>query len=339
MYPINYLSKVNIPANHDKYKNNQIKISCGEDNPDKTFYVIRTPQDTVGLFSIVLTNLTHITYAVKSGYIPVVDLKNVKNSYSDGQSNAWELFFKQPMDDTLDDISTSKNVILSGLERIHENYPLNVNRIYYKRYKNKFILFKDIYNQYIRINQNSMEYMQTDFNNIFQNGRRILGVLCRGTDYILKEPKGHPIQPDPIDVIKKAKEIMRKYNCSHIYLATEDESVFELFKLYFENTLLTNRQKRFTYREFKDIECLNQINRSRKNDKYLTALDYLSSINILSKCNCFIGGRTSGTAGVYFMSNGFEYDYIWDIGTYHPKLISENYIKLYINMWRRNSNL
>ncbi|MDR0579159.1 MAG: hypothetical protein LBG21_00950 [Campylobacteraceae bacterium] len=303
-------------TNHDKYKKRSIKTTYGEDNPDKTFYIIRIPQDTVGLFSIILTNLTHITYAVKNGYIPVVDLKNIKNLYSDGKSNAWELFFEQPMGYDLDDIAASKNIILSSLERIHETYSMNVNEIYYNQYKDKFLVFKDIYKKYIKANQSSLEYIQTDFNAVFQHGRRVLGVLCRGTDYTLKKPKGHPIQPETIDIIKKAKEIIKKYNCSHIYLATEDESVYELFKSYFRDILLTNRQKRFTNEELKDVRYLAQINRDREDDKYLTALEYLSSINILSKCNCFMGGRTSGTAGVYFMSDGFEYDYTWDIGVY-----------------------
>jgi hypothetical protein len=242
-----HLSKVNVLVNADKYKNRSIKISYGEDNPDKIFYVIRIPQgNTVGLFAIILDNLTHITYAVKNEYIPIVDLKNVKNQYSDGQSNAWELFFEQPMGYTLDDIATSKNIILSSLWRKQEAYPINPWNIYFQQNKDKFLVFKDIYKKCIKFNQNTLEYIQTDLNAVFQNGRRVLGVLCRGTDYVLKKPKYHAIQPDPIDVIKKAKEVMKKYNCSHIYLATEDEHIYELFKLCFEDTLLTNKQKRFT---------------------------------------------------------------------------------------------
>jgi hypothetical protein len=270
----------------------------------------------MGLFSIILTNLTHITYAIKNRYVPVIDLKTVKNPYCNGQNNAWELFFEQPMGYTLDDIATSKNIILSNLNRIHEIYPIRWKDIYFKQNKGEFLSFKDTYKKYIKFNQNTLGYMQTDLNVVFQDGRRVLGVLCRGTDYTLKKPKDHPIQPDPIDVIKKAKEVMKEYNCSHIYLATEDEHIYELFKLCFEDILLTNRQKRFIHTELIDVTLLAQINRDRENDKYLTALEYLSSINILSKCNCFIGGRTSGTAGVYFMSDGFEYDYAWDIGVY-----------------------
>ncbi|MDR3178168.1 MAG: hypothetical protein LBT96_04210 [Campylobacteraceae bacterium] len=75
---LSYKYKVNVLVNADKYKNRSIKTSYGEDNLDKTFYIIRIPQDDMGLFSIILTNLTHITYAIKNRYVPVIDLKTVK---------------------------------------------------------------------------------------------------------------------------------------------------------------------------------------------------------------------------------------------------------------------
>ena len=36
---------------------------------------------------------------------------------------------------------------------------------------------------------------------LFNNSKNILGVLTRGTDYISKKPKDHPIQPNITDVI------------------------------------------------------------------------------------------------------------------------------------------
>jgi hypothetical protein len=65
-------------------------------------------------------------------------------------------------------------------------------------------------------------------------------------------------------------------------------------------------------------------------DKYLSGLEYLSSLNILSKCPCFIGGRTAGTIGVYLMTDGFEYDYTWDKGFYPQKS------NAFFNKWTKN---
>ena len=38
----------------------------------------------------------------------------------------------------------------------------------------------------------------------------MLGILARGTDYVAARPKGHPIQPEPCQIIAKAEEILEK---------------------------------------------------------------------------------------------------------------------------------
>lgn len=45
------------------------------------------------------------------------------------------------------------------------------------------------------------------------NNNRTIGVLCRGADYVSQKPKGHPVQPDVDDVIKKVEELTIKDNC------------------------------------------------------------------------------------------------------------------------------
>jgi hypothetical protein len=146
--------------------------------------------------------------------------------------------------------------------------------------------------------------------------KRVLGVLCRGTDYLLKKPSGHPRQPDPIEVINMAKKIMDEKNCSHLYLATEDEEIYTVFKRHFGGRLLVNSQKRYRTNELNNLQYISQIQDRRRRDKFFSGLEYLSSLNILSKCSCFIGGRTAGTIGVYLMTGGFDYDYTWDRGFY-----------------------
>ena len=56
-------------------------------------------------------------YAVKQGYIPVIDMQNGRNTYLEegkvGRENAWEYYFEQPCGYRLADIRDAKNVILS----------------------------------------------------------------------------------------------------------------------------------------------------------------------------------------------------------------------------------
>jgi hypothetical protein len=176
--------------------------------------------------------------------------------------------------------------------------------------------YNDLFKSYIRLNKTTRDYLAADESKIFTGNRKLLGILCRGTDYVHKKPAGHAIQPDPKDVIMMAEDIIRKYNCTHIYLATEDQDIYDQFMKRFGKMLLSNGQIRFSFKELSDVQFLADVGKKRERDKYFLALEYLSSVNILSKCSCFIGGQTTGTFGVYALTNGFEYDYTYNLGKY-----------------------
>jgi len=160
--------------------------------------------------------------------------------------------------------------------------------------------------------------LASEYEKILKNKGKVLGILCRGTDYLLNQPSNHPVQPDPLDVIKKAEEAVIENNCSYIFLATEDENIYACFREHFREKLLVNQQRRISHNEMTNISGV-AIARSkiiREKNSYLSGLEYLSAINLLSKCSCFIGGRTGGTKAVLLMSDGFEYEYIYDLGYY-----------------------
>ena len=82
------------------------RISFGMLNPDKTFYVIRSIDNKnrfyIGPTNNLLANyfyvLSHLVYAQKKGWIPVIDMLNyhVYNSLPypvNGTMNAWEYFW------------------------------------------------------------------------------------------------------------------------------------------------------------------------------------------------------------------------------------------------------
>lgn len=312
-----------------RYKYRELKKKYGNENLDKIFYVIGYPEFTAGLFSLINAVLKHIVYAEKFGYIPVVDLQNFESQYHDpgtfGKENAWEYFFEQPMGCSLCDINKSKNIILStktSNPRIRVlDFDINLSD---SRELQKY--YNGLFQAYIRPNKSTQDYLSADESKIFIENRKLLGVLCRGTDYTQKKPAGHEIQPDPNDVIIKAEEIVKNYNCTHIYLATEDQDVYDIFKKAFGGILLSNGQTRFSGKELENVQFLANAGKKRERDKYFFALEYLSSVNILSKCPCFIGGQTTGTFGVYALTKGFEYDYVYNLGKYpaqRPTLRSE----------------
>jgi hypothetical protein len=299
-------------------KSKETRKSLGSENNDKIFYIISFSRGKDGLLFIILCNLSHISYSLNRGYIPVVDLQNYDNQYLDPgtlyKENSWEYYFEQPMGYTLNNIKNSKNIIISSqLQMPHLKYKID---FYIFNNPQRLLYFRNIFKTYIKFNKTTNDFLSNEYKNIMADKNKVLGVLCRGTDYLLKKPAGHPRQPEPSEVIDMAKEVMSEKNCCHIYLATEDEEIYNLFKKNFGDKLLTNSQKRFGAEELNNIQYISEITGGRERDKYLLGLEYLSSLNLLSKCSCFIGGRTAGTIGVYLMTEGFEYDYIWEKGFY-----------------------
>ena len=98
----------------------------GNLNKDKIFYVIRSIDDEskfyIGPKNNLLANyfyvLSHLQYAIKNKWIPIIDQKNypVYNKVPcliNGTMNAWEYFWQQPSNYKLEEVYASKNVVLS----------------------------------------------------------------------------------------------------------------------------------------------------------------------------------------------------------------------------------
>ena len=72
--------------------------SFGQENPDKTFLIIKLNNPSLGLIAIYNCVLGYLRIADRNGYIPVVDLKNFKNGYIKddevGIINAWDYYFE-----------------------------------------------------------------------------------------------------------------------------------------------------------------------------------------------------------------------------------------------------
>lgn len=297
-----------------KYKQlmlSEKKVSYGNENLEKIFYVIGIDFKTEGLFAIVKSIFSHIIYAIDKGYIPVVDMQHFSSQYLRNKDiNVWELFFLQPCAYSLNDISNSKNVILSKNALVPDrNYGIYVDLFNDKSRLNKLA---GLYKKYIKLNAYTLEYFETKISNLNINWNDQLGVLCRGTDYLLLKPANHPIQPEPEIVIAHINDLLKQFSINHIFLATEDEDVYLKFRSKFGDRIITNGQSLCKL----DNACYLSDLFSNTDANYKRALDYLFSIYVLSKCSFFIGGRTAGTIGVYLMSECFIYDYVWDLGYY-----------------------
>lgn len=292
-----------------KWKWRERKISRGCENKDKTFLVIRRNSKVVGLFSYVLTVVGYLKVAEKNSYIPVVDMQNYLSPYLEkkGMDNVWEYYFKQPSGYSLRDIQHSRNIILSSGEVPSEMPDF---QIFFDR--DQLQEWREIYQRYIKLNDQAEAYIENLKEQLW-GSERVLGVLCRGTDYRVLKPKYHPIQPDVKDVIAKAKEGMINNNCKKIYLATEDKVILEQFQREFKDALIFPD---IALREYKDHQLISTIEVDRNNDRQLKGFEYLTQIVLLSKCNCFIGSGCGGSYAALLMTSGFEWQYLWNLGVY-----------------------
>lgn len=315
------LSKTPFYSLYLRFKNRERHVCYGMDNPQKTFYVIGQDDTLGGLWWLINKAVMHIAYAVEKGYIPVIDLQNFRTQYTLDDTfckeNVWELFLEQPQGYSLSDIENSKNIILSKKESSPSvRYLMGHSEFYDNPERQRY--FRNIFNAYIRFNKRTLERLNIEKEKCFKEHKRVVGVLCRGTDYVLKKPKNHPIQPLPENVILDVKQVMKEYNCGAVFLATEDEDIFNLFKKEFGENLLFVEQKRISKSNMQRGEFLAE-GKSRLNSfttPFEEGVSYLSATYILSNCTCFISGRTGGAKGVLLMSDSFEYCKIYNLGEY-----------------------
>lgn len=293
----------------------EVRITGGSEYPDKTFFVIRRDGIEAGLFSLYITTVGWINYALEKGYIPVVDMSIYRNNYLDkskrGKENSWEYYFEQPMGYGISEAYKGKNLILSPL-KFTENRP-DESMDYFLNKNGRLDYWKKIVDGYVHIKKELIEDMQAEYNQLTNGRTRVLGVLARGTDYLALRPHNHPIMPTVEELIADSKDLIKKYQCDGVFLATEDKSILARFKEEFGDTVMTNNGELVDYHG----GYICQKHTGRENGIYMDGKEYLANMWMLSKSMCLLCGRTSGAIAMVLMSqNKYCYSKFYDLGCY-----------------------
>lgn len=297
----------------DRYWKEKVK-HYGKRHKGIIFYVIRRRDPYCGLFSLYITTLVRIDEAIKKGYIPVVDMQSNFNLYLEeekiGKENSWEYYFEQPMGYSLDEIQGSKKVVI-GDGAVPEMFPyLDVEFLLGK--KGNIGYWKELAQKYIRVKEEIKQYVNEMYLKMFSPEDRVLGIRCRGTDYIKEKPKNHPIQPEISDVLREAKRILSEYNCTKIFLMTEDRLYYQACKDTFGEIVKVYKEDFVNYSAGNIGEAMYE----QIDSKYNMGMNYLMETMLLGKCNCLCAGCVSSTVGVLLMAENFEYIYLFDLGKY-----------------------
>ncbi len=288
-----------------------------DDIEEIKYGIIERNAENCGIFSMIITYLGGIQNCIGQDLIPIIDMQNTPNLYLKkdqvGKVNAWEIFFEQPMGVGLDNVKGCKIRRINVDQMIKTEMRPNLSMDFFTN-KGLVEYWRKLFNKYIRFNSDMKFYInQIEEDIINKYAGRKLGILCRGTDYTDLRPFGHPVQPTVEMVIEKAQEVCRTFQCKYVFLATEDEEIYLKFREVFKERLVTVQTTYFSkgHKEYLAKQMSNMdvdvVNNGR---------EYLTSIHFLAQCECFLGGRTSGTVGAVLMSKEFEYQYFWNLGRY-----------------------
>ena len=267
-----------------------------------------------GLLSFYFHYLGCLHLFLYKGYIPIIDLTfpNIFNGFNSSQTeNPWELFFEQPFGYKLIDIQkyakNIKYIVIGGC------YSFSAHTVYFKPVLLNF--YHTIIHRYIPIKKEIINESNGIMSKLFKGSNNVLGILSRGTDYITKKPRGHPIPPTVEMIIKDIKEMDRKYNYDYYFLTTEDVNIRSKIIKEFGGKLIFLKPKKDLQYDYSKKQYLYKNKNLYKNIDLNKV--YLISINILSKCIDIISARTGGALILFMMSDGFRNKKIYYLGLYN----------------------
>jgi hypothetical protein len=130
--------------------------------------------------------------------------------------------------------------------------------------------------------------------------------------------KGHPIQPTVEELLALTGEYAQRWSVRLIYLATEETDVVERFMQAFPGRVVTSGSMRHEPLDgFDRSKILAEVRFDRKDDKYMSGLEYLTDMALLSRCDYYLGTLTSGPLAALFMNgDGYKDKHIIDLGVY-----------------------
>lgn len=267
------------------------KIEGGKRNQDKKFFIIASSDPMQGWGNILVRIWGGIAYAHNHQMIPVVDMKNLKNQYLPdallGKHNVWEDFFQPLNEYDLDEVYDSQHVVLSGIDT-HILGAMETESTVYK--------------------QQIACQLERAYNTLFPAEGKVLGVVYRGTDY--NRAHGHTASGDLEDYIEYIKRYMLQIGYEYIFLATEVEEATNKFEKEFGKRVFWSEQERYKAAERR---WLYSIHFDRENDEFKKGMEYITVLDLLSKCDAIVGTDT-GTVRAAVVLNQKKYEYVNILG-------------------------
>lgn len=283
------------------------KKSFGSKNENKTIVLLDYPCFNEGLVSIVRWTYAHIRWILEKGYTPVVDLHAYPNQYLNSEKeNMWEYFFEPVSEISVKEVYESKNVISASENTIL----LGESKInsYQEKWGRKSLDSQE-FCKLIRMNEETRQYVEEKMPK--ELSEKVLGVVMRGTDF--RKEAAEKINKEWRKDIIDAKTFLQaciyyknKLKYEYIFLATEDEEYFKMFRQTFGDKLLSVDQKRVSY-DYKNQKYIQIKDLLTIQDGKVAGRNYLAVIHCLSVCDSLLFNIECGAAQLAECWNNKKY--------------------------------
>ncbi len=159
------------------------------------------------------------------------------------------------------------------------------------------------------------EYAQAVF-----GSHKVLGVLIRGTDYIVAKMGGVRQQATVDDMLPMIREWIDADGYDLIFLATEDQDILDRMRKEFGSMIRVVSQVRHSVRDFENMKLLSEIEKKEQagNSGLVedNTVNYFYALYLLSKCQSFMAsGQCHGWNVVNSFKQGkFKRSYKFQVG-------------------------
>ena len=232
------------------------------------------------------------------------------NQFCNGNgSNVWDMYFEPVSEYSVEDLYNSKNVLTAydGMKT-----------------KNPYLFEQDILadypqliKKYLHVKEDVIAFCKKQYEKVVPDGvKKYIGVVGRGSDYNMQltgNLANYLMRPlSGAEILEKTKALFEKGGYDAVFLATEDDQVFEIFmNSDLKDKIFYVEQERITYDPNDTSKrFLADIYKEKKErDGYAENLRYLSIIYILSRSSALLSTTLCGAAKMAwgFSENGFDH--------------------------------
>lgn len=282
----------------------------GEKNKGKVVFLMNNRAGHGGFCGLWIYYLNRLAFSDKMGFYHVMNCVQSDFYQEDhpihGTRNVFEYYFQQPCGISLKSALQSKNVVFDwnnddyGFnDSFHVGGPVDYT------FKNSDIKqFAELQKKYIKF-QPSIEKKLLKQTQRLLGNRKVVAVHARGTDY--KVPyKGHPIAISPEDYLETAKILADKIGATHIFLATDDITILNLFKndlgdklIYFNDVIRSEGTVWNCY-----------VKSDVKNPHFRLGYEIIRDVFAMASCDGFVCGLSYVSFMVQVLKKSWDKDFL-----------------------------